>query len=717
MMQREELKMNVKRIIACVLICVLMLTAAGCGQSGTKSETTEVVAITEGVKAQYTPGTYEAITQGFGGTITVKVTVDADRIVDVIAEADGETEGIGSEALKQLPAQIIEANGTDIEGVTGASYSSSGILEAVENALAQARGEKVASTGVIDGEYVTEVIGHEGLVTVATTFRAGRIEAVTVLKDDETQGIGSYAVERIPGIILESQSINVDGVTGATVTSNAIKQAVSKAIEKANGSLETFDLKMAKAEVVLNEKEENVQVAIMGAGTAGLFAAAQLLEKGVENVVIFEKQDIPGGSMPLTYGGIILTDSEVYNKWGNGSPTYSSWDIMKESYTAYLTAAGKEFNPDFPFMGTMFKKSGEMYDWMVSIGVGFNTLGSGGFSYPVFSPGVYEGGSGYAMQFLVDRIESKGGRIVYGTPVTDLIQDETGRITGLKAEGKDGTKWTVNANAVIIASGSFAKNKELVDQYFEEWSGHTFNTLESLTGDGLVLGMKYGAGIEDMGAEIPGFLASYDSHFELAFMHLTVPGLIVNINGDEFGDIVKMNHQVMSAAKADPSNGDTFYYIFDEAASVQAHHSATYGFDTYKAIFEKGEAKHYESLEACADALNLPNLKITVDTNNELSAKGEPNQWNRKNLPYVDTNEGVWAIRVDPNVYLTTGGLKIDIDSHVLTHDGKIIPGLFAAGDVCGSIEQKDGVTYGYGFVAAMSFGAIAAETISEDLK
>lgn len=116
-------------------------------------------------------------------------------------------------------------------------------------------------------------------------------------------------------------------------------------------------------------------------------------------------------------------------------------------------------------------------------------------------------------------------------------------------------------------------------------------------------------------------------------MHLTVPSLIVNIKGDEFGDIVEMNHQVMSQAKADPANGDTF------------------------------------------------------------------------------------ALRVDTNVYLTTGGLKIDPDSHVLTQEGKIIPGLFAAGDVCGSIEQKDGLTYGYGFASAMSFGAVAADTIAKDIK
>lgn len=701
--------MKFKRLIAMVLMIALLVSLTACSSNGGNEATTEVA------KGNYTPGTYEATAQGFGGSVSVKVTVDSNAITNVEIVADGETEGVGSKAVEELPAQIVAANGTEIEGVSGASYSSEGILNAVEEALALARGETPAPKVAQDGEYVTEVVGHEGTVKVATSFYGGKITDVKVVLNDETQGIGTYAVERIPAKILEAQSVNVEAVSGATVTSNAIKSAVSKAVEAAGGSVSDYSAEVEKAAVVENEVEENVQVAIMGAGTAGLYAAAQLLEKGVTDVIIFEKQDIPGGTMPATFGGMIMTGYDIYDNWGLGSPNYASWDVMKERYVSYLSATGKEFDPEFPYMSKMFIKSGEMYDWMANIGIGFNSMGSTGFPYPVFAPGVYEGGSGYAMQFLVDRIEAKGGRIIYGTPVTDLIQDDSGRITGLIAEGNDGTKWHVNANSVIIASGSFAKNEQLIEQYFSEWAGHDFNTIKSLTGDGLILGIKYGAGIEDMGAEIPGFMSTYDSHFELAFMHLTVPGIIVNIKGDEFGDIVKMNHQVMSEAKADPNNGDTFYYIFDEAAAAQAYKSDVYGFDTYKGIFEKGEAVHYESLEACATALNLPDLVQTVDTNNALALKGEANEWGRTGLPHIDDNNGVWALRVDPSVYLTTGGLKIDPDSRVLTEAGAVIPGLYAAGDVVGSIEQKDGVTYGYGFVAAMSFGAIAAESIVFD--
>lgn len=696
----------IKKIIATVLITALTLTTVGCNKT-----------VSAG-KGSYTKGTYTGSAQGFGGEIKVSVTVDEKAIKEVKAEGPQETENIGGEALKELSAKIVEKNSTEVDSISGATYTCEGLISAVNNALALAKGEKPEAKAVSDGKYTVEVLGHEGNMIVTTMFKDEKIASVDVVSHSETQGIGTYATEQIPERIVEAQSLNVDSVTGATISSNTVKQGVSKAIEEAGGDVSKYSVAVEKTAVTEETIEEDVQVAIMGAGTAGLFSAMKLIEAGVKDVILFEKQDIPGGSMPMAYGGVVLSDSEIYNNWGLGNPLYSNWDTMGQVFDKNLTAQGVDYVEGLPFSRRMFMKAGEMYDWMANIGIGFTTLGSRtGYGHPYFAPGCYQGGSGYAMEFLVKRIEAMGGRIIYGTPVTDLVQDETGRITGLVAKGKDGKTWNVKADSVLIASGSFAKNEELIDEYFPEWSGSFFNCAESLTGDGLQLGMKYGAGIEGMGEYIPGFLATYDSHFELAFMHLTTPGIIVNVNGDQFGNIVKDNHKTMSEAKADKANGDTFYYIFDEQAAEMTKDSEAYGFDAYKAIFEKGEAVKYESLEACAKELNLPNLVSTVEKNNKLALAGETDEWGRDNLPYIETREGVWAVRVDPNVYLTTGGLKIDTDARVLKEDGSAIPGLYAAGDVCGSIEQKDGRNYAYGFDAAMTYGAIAAETMIKEMK
>ncbi len=695
-----------KKLVLMLMLSAFTISTVGCTNTGGAGGD------------EYTPGTYTGSAQGFGGEINVTVTVDKGSITEVKAEGANETENIGGEALKELSTKIVEKNSTDVDKISGATYTCDGLISAVNSALSLAKGEEQAEKVVSDGKYTVEVIGHEGKMIVTTMFKDEKITSVDVVSHDETQGIGTYATERMPGRIVEAQSINVDTVTGATISSNAVKQGVSKAIENAGGDVAKYNSAIEKPEIVKQEVEEDVQVAIMGAGTAGLYSAMKLIEAGVKDVILFEKQDIPGGCMPTAYGGVVLSDSEIYKNWGLGNPLYTSWDITGAAFEKNLSAAGVEYVEGLPWSKRMFTKAGEMYDWMANIGIGFTTLGSrSGYPHPYFAPGCYQGGSGYAMEFLVKRIEAMGGRIIYGTPVTDLVQDETGRITGLVAEGKDGKTWKVNADAVMLASGSFAKNEELIDEYFPQWSGSFFNCPESLTGDGLLLGMKYGAGIEGMGGYMPGFLASYDSHFELAFMHLTTPGIIVNVNGDQFGNIVKDNHHTMSAAKEDKANGDTFYYIFDDQAAAMTCDSKAYGFDAYKAIFEKGEAVKYESLEECSKALNLPNLVDTVGKNNDLALAGETDEWGRDKLPYIDTREGVWAVRVDPNVYLTTGGLKIDLDAHVLKEDGTIIPGLYAAGDVTGSIEQRDGRNYAYGFDSAMTFGAIAAESMIKELE
>ena len=686
------------------LLCLLLVTwvfLSGCSNTNT---------------SQYSDGTYKSSSQGYGGLIDVETKIEKGKITDIKVVADKETDNIGGTAIEQLKEKALKINSAELDVISQATYTSEAFIEALNNTLSQASGEEIVSGTVKNGKYVTEVIGHEGTMKVATTFIDGAISNVQVLLHGETQGIGSYAVDRIPAKIVEHQSIAVDAIGGATISSNVIKQAVSDAIVKAGGNLKDYNNEIIEQEIVKETINEDVSVVIMGAGTAGLFAATKLIEEGIDDIIIFEKQEIPGGTMATAYGGVVVSDSEVFNNWGMGNPIYSTWDIMLPAFEKGLVAQGKEYTPGLPFSEKIFKTSGKVFDWMVNNGIGYNTLGSKpGYTYPYLSPGAYEGGAGFAMEFLVKRLEKNGVRIIYETPVTEFKSNESGDITGVIAVGADGKTWDVNSDALLVASGSFAKNKELVSEYFPDWQNNYFNTIETVTGDGLLLAMEHGAGIDGMGGYMPGFMSSYDSKFELAFMHLTTPGMIVNVNGDEFGDHIARNHESMAAAKADPANGDTFYYIFDDSAAILTEESSRFGFDTYKAIFEKGEAVRYNSVEEASQDLNLPNLQASLDKNNELALKGESNEFGRKNLPYMEISSGIWAIRVDPNVYLTTGGIDIDLDARVLTKDSSVIKGLYAAGDVCGSIEAKDGRHYAYGFNSAMAYGTIAAETIIKD--
>ena len=133
-------------------------------------------------------------------------------------------------------------------------------------------------------------------------------------------------------------------------------------------------------------------------------------------------------------------------------------------------------------------------------------------------------------------------------------------------------------------------------------------------------------------------------------------------------------------------------------------------------MFEKEEAVHYASVEEASQALNLPNLAASIEANNAAALSGEADEFGRKNCPYIETRTGLWAIQVDPTFYLTTAGLAIDTECHVLNADKAAIAGLYAAGDVCGSIEEKDGKQYGMGFDAALVYGYIMGETLKKEI-
>ena len=200
------------------------------------------------------------------------------------------------------------------------------------------------------------------------------------------------------------------------------------------------------------------------------------------------------------------------------------------------------------------------------------------------------------------------------------------------------------------------------------------------------------------------------------------PGLLVDAYGNTLGNITSGNHAKMKDALLNiDEHGGKFYYVFDESARPSTDDFEAYNFSTYSALENRGELWHYDSIEACAAELGLDNLAATIEANNEASLSGEPDAYGRKNCPFLDDRYGIYVIPVMPTFYLTVSGLCIDPVGHVLTDsyvmDGENtqIPGLYACGDVCGSVEQKDGKNYGMGFDMALGFGYTVAKTILAD--
>ena len=662
-------------------------------------------------KAELSEGTYTGTAMAISGPLTVTIDVSNNRITRADVEQAGEDMPAITGALEALEQQILKEG--RIDGVTGATSSSDAAREAFRQARGKAEGT-IDNTGLKDGKYVTRVMGHEDYINVATLFREGKIAGCRVISHGETVGIGTYAAARIPAAIVEAQSLDVDSVTGATLTSGAIKQAVSQAVILAGGNLKDFQKPLPEAARSDEVVRRHADVVIAGAGTAGLMAGARLTDMGRE-VLLFEKAAIPGGAMPMTYGGVQSVGTTVGEERGQGreEKDYNWSRTLLEN--VYRSMVRPDFAPEegdlMQYKATALEYSGRVVDWMRNIGIGFQPMGryEGGLQLglqPYFSPGVYQGGAGYAAMDLADRITVGGNEIVYTTPVTGLIFDDSHNVAGVIAEGRDGKKWKVTADAVLLATGGFAYNKDMLGEYYPEYKDFRFNGVSGNTGEGIAMGLEAGAGTECFDRDLGAYPAAYGSKFEVAFITMTVPGFIVNGKGDI---LAHTNHVELGNARLDRENEDRFYYIFDDEGVEAMKKSMNYGL-SYASVFERDEVDHFNSLADAESMLKLPNLSESLASNNEGAAAG------KRGVNYIETRDGIYVLRIEPQYYITTGGLKIDTQARVLTPEDGVIPRLYAAGDVAGSIEEKDGLLYGYGFPSALIYGYIAAETIDENL-
>lgn len=573
-----------------------------------------------------------------------------------------------------------------------------------------------------DGKWIGTAMGHDDELITEVVVANGDLASIRVLRCDDTIGIGTTAAPMMAARILEAKNLDVDVVSGATTTSIAVRNAVSDAIMNAGGDLATFSLGAAEPSGGTDQAVE-VDVALAGVGTAGLIAAVRLLEAG-KSVVLFEKQDIAGGSMPMTYSGVAAAESELQANYAVGrhdeNPMFSKAGMLA-IMSKYLVPENDRFDGAMPYQTAMYDNSGKLVDWLHGMGVGFYSLGVNpayGVT-PYLAPGCYMGGCGYAKDFLVDRVGALGGQIIYATKVTELSQDSDGRVTGLLAEGRDGSTWTVTAKAVCLTTGGFAANPEMIAEHYPEYAEYKFNCAPGSTGEGILMGQKAGGAVECMGRELGAFLSTTSqagSNFEIAFLYQTTPGIIVNASGAQFGNMMSDNHGMLGRGLRDAANGGAFFYITDESGRITTNKNELYAMDTYKCLERRGDMVHFASVEEAAAALDLPQLEATIEAHNAHALAGEEDEFGRKNLPYLDTYNGIWIVSCIPTFYLTTGGLAIDTAGHVLTEDGKPVAGLYAAGDVCGSIEEKDGRPYAMGFDAAMNYGYLMAETVIADL-
>lgn len=712
-----------------------------------------LVSSTLAAEVTYVPGTYSATEAGFGGDITVEMTFDETSITDVVITGDMETDGVGSMAVEQLPEVILDAQSADIEGVSGASISSGAIISAAENCVAQATGDEAdASEGeeitLIPGTYTASATGYFKVapVTVDVTVDEHQITEVTIQDgNDETYGMVKSVEANLLPRMVEYNSVTIDAVTGATVTSNAVKLAASAALDQA---LADAGYEGKTARDVFNgtipQKDETIEldsdILIIGLGGSGLAALASAAQNADGlGIIAIEKAGIYGGTSQMTCDVFAMNPTNFKNE-RNGGEDYQDPQPMYDAWLEYTTGSDGQQKAKTEIIDLLFNESGNTVDWLTEY-CGFQFCDPvGGFTATdnyitkyqysnKYSAASREEASGY-FKGMVEKAQELGAQVYFETEATELITDENGAIAGAKARNMvDGTQYIIHAKAVIDATGGFAGNQDMMSKYIDSeffCFDEPFGVVGSLQNDGKIMqsAIDLGAATYNMNmppewhnAATPKLLSSQevipaeegDTHnmfLPQAYSLNDLPTILgssanvlqVNKKGERF------DHEDVMFRRAE--SGSLFYGIQSEASlkAIQENGltSQKYSgfvniggwylnqpipelFDIVDEAIELGICYKADTLEELAEMTGMPAdaLTATVERYNELCELGEDEDFG-KDPSFLEPIAGegpYYAFAIQEYIYNTLGGLDINEKLEVLDTEGNVLPGLYSVGN------------------------------------
>ena len=608
-------------------------------------------------------------------------------------------------------------------------------------------GAKSASTSSdagVSGDFTGTAKGFGGDVSVTLTLTDGAITGCTAEGKDETQGVGSEAIAKMPGEIAESGSIAVDGVSGATVTSTAIKEAAAAALTAAGLNPDDYKTAVEKTGSAEDSTVE-ADVVVVGAGGAGMTAAITAAAEG-KSVVILESQSMVGGNSVRATGGMnagktVYQDENEFGESAGVEKTLKTaaekyadnetitalaktvseqWAAYQANPTGYFDSVelmeldtmigGKGIN-DPELVETLCANSADAIDWLDEHGITLHNVSSfGGASVkrihrPVNAEGKTVSVGSYMIPLLQENCEKAGVQILLNTTATEILTDANGAAAGIKATGASGETVTVNAKAVVLASGGFGANLDMVVKYKPELKGFMTTNAAGIQGQGIEMAEAIGAATVDMDQ------IQIHPTVEANTAALITEGLrgdgavLINAEGKRFIDEVG-TRDVVSAAEI-AQTGSYSWLVVDQAmvdASSVIQGYIKKGYTVTGATYEElGKAM---GVDAAAFAETMEKW------NGYVEAKNDPD-FGRTSFANPLNTAPYYAVKVTAGVHHTMGGLKINANTEVLNEKGEVIPGLFAAGEVTGGVHGANRL--GGNAVADFTvFGRIAGAAASD---
>ncbi len=554
------------------------------------------------------------------------------------------------------------------------------------------------------GTYEADGEGFGGAgnpIHVKVTVSDSAIEKIEFTADGETPTVGGLAIPLLVDKVVNAQSTKVDVVTDATFSSKGFLAAVDDCIKQAGADPEKLEPKEGSAEV--KNVEETYDVVVVGAGGAGMTAAIVARENG-KSVVIIEKAAVPGGNSSRATGGMNAAATH-YQKEQN---IEDSVDL----YYADTMKGGHDIN-DPALVKTLAENSAAAIDWLDSIDAPLSNIGqAGGASTkrqhrPVDENGKILSVGTFLVEHLSKTCEAKGIKTIFNARVDKVLMDE-GKAVGVHANGTDGSEITIHAKSVVIATGGFGSNPDLIVKYRPELKGYVSTNASTITGDAIEFLTNVGADFVDL-EQIQIHPTVVQKDGSLISESLRGDGaILINKSGKRFCNEL-LTRDVVSG-HINEQDGSYAWLIVDQNM-----------YDPSTVIQKYVKNGLMTKCETIADLAKLMEVdeKVLTETIakwNEACKNKKDEEFGREAFDAILsdlTAAPYYAVKIAPGIHHCMGGVHINTSAEVLDVDGKVIPGLFAAGEVTGGVHGGNRLG-GNAVADFVVFGRIAGDSASK---
>lgn len=440
---------------------------------------------------------------------------------------------------------------------------------------------------------------------------------------------------------------------------------------------------------------ETRQLIIIGAGAAGHAAAVSARQHGIRDVLLLEKQPYIGGNGMLAAGGMASAET-LTQAMKNYKDSKSLWyqDTMK---------GGHNLN-DPKLVDALVNNGSDGIDWLVALGADMSSAASAGGhnAERLHRPGGGAKSGPEIINTLKTAAETLGVETRTNSKVVKLTQDKNGRVTGVLVQGKHSGVHQLGAEAIIIASGGFARNNELVAKYRPDLRGVDSTNNPGNVGDALEFATNVGVDTVDID-QIQAFPTAASGKMVISGTARGAGAILLNREGSRFCDEMGPRDKVSESIWA--QQGGDAWLVFDDTVFERL--------GQLKGMLDLGIIHHAENAKELElkTGMNSKTVSDSLAKYNNFKSKGIDEQFGRKNM--ADTLiYPLYAVKVKPAVHHTMGGLKIDAQTRTLKSNGQPIEGLFAAGEVTGGIHGANRLA-GNAIADTIVFGRIAGESVA----